>query len=401
MTANARSAFEEGLALEKSGELDKALVSYLRAQEMSPQDTEIAYRTAAALLQAGYLEEAQSQLRRIVFTEPDNLDARASLGNCQLLLGDLENAAQNFQDVLDRSPDNRNALFGYATVCLKEGRADAAAESVDRLTVLMPHSPAVLTLQAETQAKTGHGAAAIATFRKALKADPSQTGALLGLADVLLRRKRFDEVIDYTIRANELVPTDPLALELLSDALAGKGNLQDALLAAEAALKLAPASQSCLVRLSILNRKLGEHVRALDCALKAHDAGRQAHEPLNAIGAALAALKHPEEARLVLTGLAAGNGLDPRVRETAMQLVSASRSSGTPRADEPARASIRNECPEGGSLNAQHRADTPVRIDDAQREEAPDTPRMEETDANATGSGPASKVLGLQRRDRT
>ena len=101
MTANARSAFEEGLALEKSGELDKALVSYLRAREMSPQDTEIAYRTAAALLQAGYLEEAQSQLRRIVFNEPESLDARASLGNCQLLIGDHENAAQNFQDVLE------------------------------------------------------------------------------------------------------------------------------------------------------------------------------------------------------------------------------------------------------------------------------------------------------------
>ncbi|WP_422038619.1 tetratricopeptide repeat protein [Roseibium sp.] len=401
MTANARSAFEEGLALEKSGELDKALVSYLRAQEMSPQDTEIAYRTAAALLQAGYLEEAQSQLRRIVFTEPDNLDARASLGNCQLLLGDLENAAQNFQDVLDRSADNRNALFGFATVCLKEGRADAALESVERLTVLMPHSPAVLTLQAETQAKTGNGAAAIATYRKALKTDPSQTGALLGLSDVLLRRKRYDEVIEYTIKANELAPTDPLALELLSDALAGKGDLQDALLAADAALKLAPASQSCLVRLSVLNRKLGEHARALDYAMKAHDAGRQAQEPLNAIGAALAALKHPEEARSVLTGLAAGNGLDPRVRETAQELISDSRLSGSPREDQPARALTPNGRPDVNTLNEPHRTDTPTQSGDAHREEMPAPVRTEETDASGPGNGPAPTVLGLQRRDRT
>lgn len=389
MTANARSAFEEGLALEKSGELDKALVSYLRAQEMSPQDTEIAYRTAAALLQAGYLEEAQSQLRRIVFTEPDNLDARASLGNCQLLIGDLENAAQNFQDVLSRSPDNRNALFGYATVCLREDRADAAAASVERLAELMPHSPAVMTLQAETQAKTGHGAAAIATYRKALKADPAQTGALLGLSEVLLRRKRYDEVIECTIKANEIAPTDPLALELLSDALAGKGELQDALIAAEAALKLRPSSQSCLVRLSVLNRKLGQHVRALDDALKAHDLGTEAPEPLNAIGAALAALKHAEEARSVLTGLAAGRGLDAQVRETARKLVSAQEHSSS-RADEATR-----------SAPAQERTQEPAPKDGSRRNTAPESRPANETAVAGVATEPASTVLGLQRRDLT
>ncbi len=400
MTANARSAFEEGLALEKSGELDKALVSYLRAQEMSPQDSEIAYRTAVALMQAGYLEEAQSQLRRIVFTEPENLDARASLGNCQLLIGDLENAAQNFKDVLDRSPDNRNALFGYATVCLKEDRADAAAESVEKLSTLMPNSPAVLTLQAETQAKTGHGAAAIATFRKALKADPMQHGALLGLAEVLLKRKRYDEVIECTIRANEIVPTDPLALELLSDALGGKGELQDALLAAEAALKLRPSSQSCLVRLSILNRKRGEHVRALDYALKAHDLGMKAHDPLNAIGAALAALKHAEEARSVLTGLRAGKGLDPQVRNAAVKLVSAN-VAGPSHDDAASRDAGNGALPESGRVPVQNQVEDTLTKGNARGEEMPRARQPDETAAIAAGDGHASKVLGLQRRDLT
>ncbi|WP_306143958.1 lipopolysaccharide assembly protein LapB [Roseibium sp. MMSF_3412] len=400
MTANARSAFEEGLALEKSGELDKALVSYLRAQEMSPQDTEIAYRAAAALLQAGYLEEAQSQLRRIVFTEPDNLDARTSLGNCQLLLGDLENAAQNFQDVLDRSPDNRNALFGHATVCLKEGRAEDASPSVERLTSLMPHSPAVLTLQGETQAKTGQGAAAIATYRKALKADPMQPGALLGLSEVLLRRKRYDEVIELTIRANESAPTDPLALELLSDALAGKGELQDALLAAEAALKLHPASQSCLVRMSVLNRKLGHHVQALDNALKAHDLGKEAHDPLNAIGAVLAALKYADEARSVLTGLTAGKGLDAHVRDTARKLVSAA-SLASSRSEETNSPAGKSAVSERRAAPVQAHAEETVPKGDSAQDAAVETRQTNEKGFSADGNERASSVLGLQRRDLT
>ncbi len=137
MTAAARKAFEEAVALENAGNLDRALVSYLKAQELSPDDTEIAYRTASALLQTGYLDEAQSQLRRIVFAEPDHLNARASLGNCQLLLGDMANARQNFADVLAQAPDNRNALYGLASVLLKEDKPEEASVPARRLVELL------------------------------------------------------------------------------------------------------------------------------------------------------------------------------------------------------------------------------------------------------------------------
>ena len=213
--------------------------------------------------------------------------------------------------------------------------------------------------------------------------------ALLGLSDVLLRRKRYDEVIECTIKANEIAPAEPLALELLSDALAGKGALQDALLAAEAALRLDPSSRSCLVRLSVLNRKLGQHVRALDNAMKAHDLEKEAPDPLNAIGAALAALKHAEEARAVLTGLAAGKGLDPHVRETAMKLVAAQTTGSTPadKAITPA--------------SAQDQEEERIHTGSVHRDTAVVTGQGGEPGAAGDGNAHASSVLGLQRRDLT
>ena len=392
MTVSARKAFEEALALEHSGDLDKALVSYLKAQELSPQDSEIAYRTASALLQSGYLEEAQSQLRRIVFAQPDNLNARASLGNCQLLLGDTENAALNFRDVLSQIPENRNALYGLASVCLKDCDFQEAATIAKQLLEQLPESPAVLALFAETQAKTGQTAAAIAVFRKALKGDPENVQALLGLADVLLKRKRYDEVVELTIRTNQLAPTDPLALELLSDALAGKGSLEDAREAAEAALKVQPDSQSILVRLSILARKLGDHASALKFALQAHEQNDQAQDPLNALGAALAALKHQEEARSVLTGLARGEGLDPKVRGKIEELIAAIENQRA-QAEETEQSQPLpplDATQEIASNSANDLAVHPGDIDNAAPKEA-----LQLTD-EATPT-----VLGLQRRDNT
>ncbi|POF29451.1 tetratricopeptide repeat protein [Roseibium marinum] len=307
--------------LENAGDLDKALVSYLKAQELSPQDTEIAYRTASALLQAGYLEEAQSQLRRIVFAEPEHLSARASLGNCHLLLGDTLNARQNFTEVLEQAPDNRNALFGLASVLLKENNPAEAEGHARHLLDLLPDSAPVLTLFAETQDKSGQTSAAIAAYRKALKSAPDHVPALLGLSETLLRRKRFDEVVELTIRANRQIPADPLPMEMLSDALSGKGDLEDAREAAEEALRLSPRSLPGLVRLSILSRKLGHPAAALKHALTAHDLDKTAQGPLNALGAALAALKYSNQARSVLTALSAGKGLEPDIRRFVESLI--------------------------------------------------------------------------------
>jgi len=402
MTAAARKAFEEAQALETSGDLDKALVSYLKAQELSPQDTEIAYRTACALLQAGYLEEAQSQLRRIVFAEPDHLGARASLGNCQLLLGDTANAKQNFVEVLEQAPDNRNALYGFASVLLKEGMAADASVPAKHLVGLLPDSAAALTLFAETQAKTDQSSTAIAAYRKALKIVSNYVPALLGLAEALLRRNRFDEVIDLTVKANQLVPDDPFPLQMLSDALSGKGALDDAFEAGEEALKRNPHSVEVLVRLSILSRKLGKAGAALKHALAAHDLDMTAQGPLNALGAALAAEKFASQARSVLTSLPAGKGLDPEVRRFVDNLIDADKENAeTPLSDEP-------EAIGGKKLSDNVSAAAVPKNDDPEVT----SPDLDPEPARANKSAPAvnflpgaedqiPNVLGLQRQDKS
>ncbi|PVB63724.1 tetratricopeptide repeat protein [Labrenzia sp. 011] len=401
MTAAARQAFEEAQALESTGDMDKALVSYLKALELAPQDTEIAYRTACALLQAGYLEEAQSQLRRIVFAEPEHLGARASLGNCQLLLGDIANARQNFAEVLDVSPDNRNALYGLASVLLEENKAAEAEVHARHLLELLPDSAPVLTLFAQTQDRSGQTSAAIAAYRKALKCAPDHVPALLGLSETLLRRQRFDEVVELTIRANRHTPADPLPMEMLSDALSGKGALEDAREAAEEALRLSPRSVPVLVRLSVLSRKLGHPVVALKHALLAHDLDNTVQGPLNALGAALAALKYSKQARSVLTALSAGKGLDPDVRRFVENVI----------ASETARP----------AADAETRAQTVAKTGEAEAKPQPagaeksgSETAQPETDTSASGktvdtAGKLSSaaddqlpnVLGLQRQDRS
>ncbi|TYC53872.1 tetratricopeptide repeat protein [Rhodobacterales bacterium] len=406
MTLAAQQAFEQAVLQEKAGDMDKALAYYLKAQELAPQDTEIAYRAASALLQAGYLDEAQSQLRRIVFAVPEHVKARASLGNCQLLLGDLATARQNFTEVLEQVPDNRNALFGLASILLKEDDPEAAAAPAQRLAEMLPNSPAVLTLLARTLEGTGQQTAAIAALQRALKLDASHLDALLNLADLLLLRKRFDEVIDLAIRANAHSPSDPQALELLSDALSGKGALADAHEAANEALKLKPKSASALLRLSVLSRKLGAHGAAMDYALKAHDADVKATGPLNALGAALAALKYSVQARTVLTGLSTGKPLDPPTRAFVESLIkdleakethSQNLENPTDDADQEISdmaAKLAPELEEEEAAVPENSEGKPTPSDPVRKE--PSRQRVASSDDD-----PLPNVLGLRRQDRS
>jgi tetratricopeptide (TPR) repeat protein len=252
----------------------------------------------------------------------------------------------------------------------------------------MPDAPSALTLFAQTQAHTDQKAAAIAAYRKALKVDPGYRPALIGLAHTLLMRKRYDEVIDLAIRASEKAAADAEPLELLADALMGKGALEDALEGAEAAVKLAPASAPNRVRLSVLCRKQGDYVGAMDHALRAYDLDATAKDPLNALGSALAALKHPVQARSVLTGMAAGKGLDPDVRRLVEDLV---RSAGSV----PAAGKDR---PDADAVDA----DKEPRAKDANPDgsDAP-KPSIPTADLLLASDDHLPNVLGLRRQDRS
>ncbi len=382
MTQAAREAFHAAVALQGSGDLDKALIAFRRAQELDPEDDEIAYRTASALLQTGQIDEALLQLRRVVFANPEHMPARASLGNCQFLLGDIDNARQNFESVLAREPDNLNALYGMTKVLLHTGLPREATLPARRLMDLMPGSSEALTLFADTQKETGQRAPAMAAYRKALRIDPAYVPALLGLAKCMLLGRRYDDAVGCAIKASAQRPADPYPLELLSEILSAKGALADAREAAESALELATGSVGLRVHLSVLCRRLGDNAGALEHALAGYDLGTSEPGPLNALGAALAALKNMKAAKNVLTGLSDGRPLDASVREQVEKIISAS--DKRPLAPAPAPPDDKETTPSHGSED---------KLLALQDDEAVQIQKHE--------NGAVPNVLGLHRRDES
>ena len=100
-------------------------------------------------------------------------------------------------------------------------------------------------------------------------------------------------------------------------------------------------------------------------------------------------MKHAEEARSVLTGLAAGKGLDAHVRETAMKLVSSEMLSSATAA-EVTRPTGTSTLPEEALQDGS-----------TYRDEAADDSQTQRSGFTSDKKEHASRVLGLQRRDLT
>lgn len=409
MTAAPREIYELAVARDANGDLESALKGYLRASEMLPHDMDVAYRAASALLRSGQLQAAQSRLRRIIFADPTHLDARASLANCQLLLNELDLSEKNFREVLDQSPDHKNALYGLAKLLVDGGRAKAAFPFIHRLSVHLPDSVSAQTLTAEALDQSGDSAQAVATYRKLLKDNSDHVPALLGLARTLLKTRRFDEVIALTVRAAEIDPDEAIGFDMMSQALEGRENLEDALEAATEAHRLAPDDIGYMTRLSILHRKLGQYPEALAAALKACDAAPGDRAPVNALGAALAALKYAKEARAVLTGTGKA-GLDPDIRKLAERL------SCVP---EPGSITTAQSKPQPETATSSlHRSKTTGTAQDMEQNNLETGQKPDVADQATSGSflaetpvsrpaihagndEPLPNVLGLARRDRS
>ncbi|HET9133127.1 MAG TPA: tetratricopeptide repeat protein [Gemmatimonadales bacterium] len=94
----------EGLALERQGDLDGAITSYQLALRDRPQDVRILQYVAIAMSKCGRLEEAIRHYRRALELQPDLPGAHYGVAFLLLKRGDPERAADHLRAFLARPP---------------------------------------------------------------------------------------------------------------------------------------------------------------------------------------------------------------------------------------------------------------------------------------------------------
>jgi Tfp pilus assembly protein PilF len=172
-----------------------------------------------------------------------NFIAQDNLGGALLLLGKAEEAYAHFQAAAEINPRDPMSHANLGAYLQEHGRVTDAVEQYNRAISLTSDAGLLAATYANlgnAYRRWGQDAQAQESFGRALRLNPGQFNAYLGLGQMLEKQSQVDEAIRNYSRSIELRPTDQGFL-LLGHALESAGRRTEALAAYQAALRLSPS----------------------------------------------------------------------------------------------------------------------------------------------------------------
>ena len=253
--------------------------------------------------------------------QEDIADADKERGFKALRGKDLETAEANFNKVLHQSPNDVNAITGLGYVRLNQKSFSEALSLFDRARALAPQRQDVrdgyddarfwLAIERGTAAQQQNQPdAAIMAYKEALTLRPKDNGALLGMANALLRERRFAEAAPKFQQVLNQAPTNTDAMAGLGFVWLSEGKFDDA-------------------------EKLFAEARKLDPARKDVDEGYHNAKFWGVMNHAVEALNH-DRPRDAIAAYQQALLLDPDNRDALLGLANASEHTG----DHPAAVKI-------------------------------------------------------------
>jgi protein O-GlcNAc transferase len=171
-----------------------------------------------------------------------NFIAQNNLGGALLLLGKPDEAYSHFQAAAEINPNDPMSRSNLGAYLQEHGKVSEAMAQYDRTISLTSDAGLLAATYSNLGAayrKLGEDEKARDSYDQALRLNPNQSNAYLGLGELLEKQNQLDDAIHNYSKAVELRPTD-MGFLLLGHALEHAGRRPEALAAYQAALKLSP-----------------------------------------------------------------------------------------------------------------------------------------------------------------
>ncbi len=226
----AKSYFDKGLSINETSlrllkwrgivnaemqQWEAALEDYGKALDLDPADYDLYIRKAKVLEKTGKPQEAITNLLFADELRPDNPDIAYNLGNVYLGVGDTERALARYGSALKQKPEFDDCWAAQADAFAKANRMDEALESLNRaVTCAKQEQERFLLRRGALEQTMGKAEPALADFRAAREKDPKLAAAWWGEAKVLAGLGRTEEARAALEGYINLHPDDPEARQL-------------------------------------------------------------------------------------------------------------------------------------------------------------------------------------------
>jgi tetratricopeptide (TPR) repeat protein len=188
----------------KSGNYDKARVSYLNVVRLDPQSG-LAFERIGAMWQDDAAPlRAAAFLKKASELDPKNAQNRIRLARCYLAVGQFAEAKNEALKVLEQVPDNGDAIVVLAEAAHSKEDIDAAEQQLQKFPKQDDVSFHVAV--ANLFLNQGNLTAAGDALRQALGLDPKSSAAHMAMGDFYLFQKDLKQASEEYKKAADLAP---------------------------------------------------------------------------------------------------------------------------------------------------------------------------------------------------
>ena len=258
--------YRRAVALDASGETDKALEDYGAAIKADPKPS-LAFLGRGVLLavRKRAYDRAIEDFDKVLVIEPDNVGALVSRGDAFGQLGDLGRAMADLNRAVALAPDKPTVLLARGQIESRRGNLAGAARDYEAALKLDPRYADAMINLAAIRSMEGKPGPAIELLGRAIAIDRSNPLAFYNRGYAEFALKQYDKAIADYSSAIELDPRLGLAYNnrALSRAVAGT-DLVAALADSDQALKLLPLNLEVRDTRGFIYLKLGDPALALN-----------------------------------------------------------------------------------------------------------------------------------------
>ena len=129
---NAVWFYNQGVVLEKQGQVDAAVKSYRQALELSPGYSSALLNLGRLLAETGQFVEAVAHYQEALRIRPDYADAHNNLGAALAGLGRIDEAMSHYQEALRIRPDYAGAHLNLGVALAGRGQLDEAVAHLQK-----------------------------------------------------------------------------------------------------------------------------------------------------------------------------------------------------------------------------------------------------------------------------
>src|SRR5262244_2132206 len=281
--ANARATRQLGLMYHQLGEYAQAFRFLLKAQELTPDDSDVRLKLGGIYLLGGKLDEARQEAAAVLSKEPNNVDALALLADTSTTPEQVDATIKRVEEALATVGDRAKPHLALGTLYLRKQDPARAERAFQDAVAREPKSVEAHSLLGSLYLLKRDTAQAEREFKTAADLAPIGSPARLRLADFSLSVQKPDEAKRLLAEMTQKAPDFLPAWRRLAQIELEEGKYDASLKTLQALLKKNPSDlegQFLLGRVHLVKRETNEAIQDFQKVLKLEPRHAPAHYQL-------------------------------------------------------------------------------------------------------------------------